>query len=352
VRLRRSTPGKPGWTRRRSGKGFVYLDENGTRLSDSDLVQRIRELVIPPAWQEVWICPWPNGHLQAVGTDVKGRKQYLYHPQWREDRDHDKHRRILGFAKQLPQARVRVAEDLELSGMPRERTLAIAFRLLDLGLFRIGGEAYAQENNSFGLATLRREHVHVRRGGTVEFSYPAKSGVHRTFSIKDELIAEAVSSLKRRRGGGEELMAWRRGRTWVDMGSADIADYVKDVVSKDSSAKDFRTWHATVLAAVAFAGKSEPTSATALKRTVAQVMREVSGELGNTPAVCRASYVDPRVVKGFEQGTTIRAALRKAHKGGADVEAPGLTGFVGTVVGKALGSLGSGGHGRLFKTDA
>lgn len=319
LRLRRSSPDRPGWTRRRSGRGFTYRDDEGSRLS-AEQVQRIQDLVIPPAWQDVWICPWPNGHLQAVGTDVKGRRQYLYHPQWRQDRDHDKHRRILGFAKQLPQARTRVAEDLELSGMPRERALAIAFRLLDLGLFRIGGEAYAQENNSFGLATLLRSHVRVRAGGQVEFAYPAKSGVHRTFSIADEPIADAVSTLKRRRGGGEELLAWRGTRSWVDLGSADIADYVKEVVSKDSSAKDFRTWHATVLAAVAFAGKASPTSPSGLRKTVSQVMREVAGDLGNTPAVCRASYVDPRVVKGFEQGTTIRAALRR---GGA-VEPPGI----------------------------
>ncbi len=287
-------------------------------MPEVDQVQRIRDLVIPPAWQDVWICPWPNGHLQAVGTDDAGRRQYLYHPQWREERDADKHRRILGFAKRLPEARVRVAEHLQLDGMPREKVLATSFRLLDLGLFRIGGEAYAQENNSFGLATLLKNHVVVHAGGRVVFAYPAKSGVHRSFSIKDELIADAVRSLKRRRGGGEELLAWRRGRSWVDLASADIAEYIKDVVSKDSSAKDFRTWHATVLAAVAFAGKDAPSSQTALKRTVSQVMREVSGELGNTPAVCRASYVDPRVVKGFQNGVTIRAALRRAAKDSGD----------------------------------
>ncbi|WP_285620047.1 hypothetical protein [Kineosporia sp. NBRC 101677] len=314
MRLRRSSPERPGWTRRRSGKGFVYLDEQRVRLAEAEQVQRIRDLVIPPAWQDVWICPWPNGHLQAVGTDAAGRRQYLYHPQWRESRDADKHVKVLDFARRLPTARLRVAEHLEMPGMPRERALAIAFRLLDVGLFRIGGEAYAEENNSFGLATLRREHVRVRRGGVVEFSYPAKSGVHRVFSISDEPIADAVSTLKRRRGGGEELLAWHRDRSWVDLGSTDISHYVKAVVARDASAKDFRTWHATVLAAIAFAGLEGPTSATAAKRAVSRVMREVSEQLGNTPAVCRASYVDPRVVAGFQQGTTVRAAVARAAR--------------------------------------
>ncbi|MBT0769579.1 DNA topoisomerase IB [Kineosporia sp. J2-2] len=315
MRLRRSTPDRPGWTRRRSGRGFVYLDADGQRLTDAEQVRRIRELVIPPAWQEVWICPWPNGHLQAVGTDVKGRRQYLYHPRWREDRDHDKHRRMLDFAHDLPAARVRVAEHLELPGMPRERVLAAAFRMLDLGLFRIGGEAYAQENNSFGLATLRKDHARVRSGSVVDFAYPAKSGVRRVFSIDDEPIVDVVRTLRRRRGGGDELLAWRRGRAWVDLASSDISAYVKEVVSPGASAKDFRTWHATVLAAIAFAGRPGAQSPTALKRAVAQVMREVSGELGNTPAVCRASYVDPRVARGFQQGTTIRSALRRVPEG-------------------------------------
>lgn len=340
MRLRRSSPDKPGWTRRRSGKGFVYLDSHGTRLGDVEQVQRIRDLVIPPAWQDVWICPWPNGHLQAVGTDVKGRKQYLYHPQWREERDHDKHRRILGFAKRLPEARIRVGEHLDLPGMPRERVLATAFRMLDLGLFRIGGEAYTQENNSFGLATLRKEHVQIHGRSTVEFAYPAKSGVRRTFSIEDKPIAEAVSTLKRRRGGGSELLAWRGRSGWVDLVSSDISGYVKDVVAHDASAKDFRTWHATVLAAIAFAGKQEPASPTALKKTVAQVMREVAGELGNTPAVCRASYVDPRVVKGFQQGTTIRSALRQAHKGAEDAQPPGIDEAVERAVLRLLRRIG------------
>jgi DNA topoisomerase IB len=212
--------------------------------------------------------------------------------------------------------------------------------MLDLGMFRIGGEAYTQENNSFGLATLLKEHVRVHPGGTTEFAYPAKSGVRRTFSIKDEPIAEAVSRLKRRRGGGGELLAWKGGRGWVDLVSSDISAYVKDVVAKDASAKDFRTWHATVLAAIAFAGKDAATSKTALKKAVTQVMREVSQELGNTPAVCRASYVDPRVVKGFQQGTTIRAALRKAHQESVDDRPPGMDEAVERAVLRLLRRIG------------
>jgi DNA topoisomerase I len=313
ARLRRTSPDRPGWTRRRSGTGFVYLDEQGRRIGDPLQLQRIRELAIPPAWRDVWICPYPNGHLQAVGTDDRGRRQYLYHPQWHQERALEKHARVLEFARRLPAARERVLADLALPGMPRERALATAFRLLDLGLFRVGGESYAEENGSYGLATLRKDHVRLHRG-TVRFEYLAKSGVRRSIGISDEQIAPVIRSLKRRRGGGEELLAWRSGRGWSDLASADINEYVKDVIDPQASAKDFRTWHATVLAALALSNVPAPRSPTAARRAVAAAMREVAEQLGNTPAVCRASYVDPRVIARFGDGTTIRTAVERALK--------------------------------------
>ncbi|GAB2684217.1 DNA topoisomerase IB [Thalassiella azotivora] len=314
VRLRTVSPSGRGWTRRRNGRGFRYLDAQGSPLCPDDLL-RCKELVIPPAWKDVWICPHPNGHIQAVGTDDAGRRQYLYHPEWRRQRDADKHERVLTIAARLPRARQRVAEHLALDGMPREKALATAFRLLDLGFFRIGGESYAEANGSFGLATIRREHVRVE-GDSVVFEYVAKSGKERYVAIADEDVLAAVRTLLRRRGGGEELLAYKLGRQWHDVTSADVNEYVKDVVGGEVSAKDFRTWHATVLAAVALAVSAPAASSpTARKRAVARAMQEVAHYLGNTPTVARASYVDPRVVDLFEDGVTIERSLRRLGEG-------------------------------------
>jgi len=316
VRLRRVSPDRPGWTRRRSGRGFVYLDESGTRISDPEQIERLRGLVVPPAWRDVWLCPYPNGHLQAVGTDERGRRQYLYHPQWQLIRAREKHARVLEFAQALPTARFRVSEHLALPGMPRERVLAAAFRLLDLGLFRIGSESYAEENGSYGLATVQKSHVRIS-GGVAVFDYVAKSGLRRRVRIADEDVVTVLGALKRRRGGGPDLLAWQHGREWSDLVSSDINGYVKELVGPHSSAKDFRTWHATVLAAVALAQAERPRSQAAAKRAVAQAMREVSAQLGNTPTVCRSSYVDPRVIDRFHEGATIRQALKNGSLGSA-----------------------------------
>ncbi|WP_345711547.1 DNA topoisomerase IB, partial [Kineococcus glutinatus] len=310
-RLRRSSPSGPGFTRRRAGRGWVYLDEHGERITDPGVVERIERLAVPPAYTDVWICPWPNGHLQAVGTDDRGRRQYRYHELWRAQRDRLKHDRVLEVAAELPRAREVVAGHLALPGMPRERALATAFRLLDLGFFRVGGESYAEENGSYGLATLRRDHVHERHGELV-FSYVAKSGKDRSLVVADPDVRAAVRSLKRRRGGGEDLLAWREpDGSWHDVTSGDVNGYLHEVIGPDVSAKDFRTWHATVLAAVALAVSVQVAgSPTARKRAVARAVREVSEYLGNTPAVCRASYVDPRVVDLFGDGVTIEPVLR------------------------------------------
>ena len=307
-RLRTVSPKDPGWTRRRAGKGFIYLDTAGARLAPEE-AERCRMLVIPPAWEKVWICPVPNGHLQAVGTDDAGRRQYLYHEQWRIKRDQAKHDRVLAVAARLPAARRKVAKDLKLEGMPYERALGTAFRLLDLGFFRIGGEAYAEANNSYGLATIRREHVSIE-GSTVVFDYVAKSGQERYVALADDLVRQAVRDLLRRRSGGPELLAYRENGTWHDVSSADINAYIKEKVGEDVSAKDFRTWHGTVIAAVALAGANEKArTAAARKRAVSSAMKQVAEYLGNTPAVARKSYVDPRVVDLFHDGVTIAPTL-------------------------------------------
>jgi len=313
-RLRRVSAESPGWTRRRNGSGFAYFDEHGGRLGPDD-VARCRALVIPPAWKEVWICPYPTGHLQAVGTDEAGRRQYLYHPAWREQRDTAKHARVLDVATRLPVARRKVTQHLDLPGMPRERALALAFRLLDLGFFRIGGEGYAEEYGSYGLATIEKQHVKLK-GDEVFFEYVAKSGQERQVVVRDDAVRDAVGMLKRRRGGGAGLLAYRDGRQWCDVTSDDINAYVKEVVGGDVSAKDFRTWHGTVLAAVALAGKLEDrASPTKRKRAVATAMKEVAESLGNTPAVARSSYVDPKVVRQYEAGETIEEALEDTRPG-------------------------------------
>jgi DNA topoisomerase-1 len=317
MRLRTVSPNQPGWTRRRAGRGFVYVDESGARLGGV-AIQRCRELVIPPAWREVWICPYDNGHIQAIGTDDAGRRQYLYHPEWRRKQDEAKHDRVLILAQRLPRARNRVAADMELRGMPRDKALATAFRLLDLGLFRVGGEAYAEDNDSYGLATLRREHVR-RSGGRVMFEFMAKSGQEQLITVADDAVRAAVETLRRRRDGSGELLAWRDRAGWHDISSSDINAYLKDVIGSEVSAKDFRTWHATVLAAVGLAVSTHAAeTSTARKRAIARVMREVGDYLGNSPAVARASYVDPRVIDLFEDGITIEPTLRRIGEDAGD----------------------------------
>lgn len=302
-RLRTVSPNTPGWRRRRSGRGFTYLDEHGRRLEASD-VERVRSLAIPPAWKDVWICPHANGHLQAVGTDDAGRRQYLYHPDWRVRRDRLKFDRVLAMAPRLPAARRVVARDLRREGMPLERAAALAVRLLDLGYFRIGSDVYADINGSFGLTTLEKRHVR-KQGPRLVFRYEGKSGIEQSVEVEDPHVLAALDSLRRRRGGSDRLLAHRVGRRWRDLDAAAVNLYLADLLD-DLTAKDFRTWHATVLAAAALAASEEPAdSARARRRAVAAALGEVADYLGNTPAVARSSYVDPRVLDLHESGTTI-----------------------------------------------
>ncbi|HEX4519112.1 MAG TPA: hypothetical protein VH063_05975 [Gaiellaceae bacterium] len=307
-RLRHVDCGGPGLTRRRFGRGFGYLDEHGNPIRDEEVVERITALAIPPAWRDVWICPYANGHLQAVGTDDAGRRQYLYHPRWREHRDREKFETMLAFGRGLPAVRGRVAKHLRRQGLSRERVLACAVGLLDQGLFRVGGEEYADENGSYGLATLERRHVTLDHGAIV-FDYEGKTGRRQVHRVSDPALYRVARELTRSRRRDPRFLAYRNGSGLVDVRSDEINAYVKELAGDEFSAKDFRTWHATVLAAVTLALAGEPPGATARKRALKDAICTVSDSLGNTPAVCRASYVDPRVIDRFAAGRTIADTL-------------------------------------------
>jgi DNA topoisomerase I len=312
VRLRTVSPGSKGWTRRRVGKGFTYLDEAGAKLAPEQ-VARIKSLVIPPAWENVWICPVPNGHIQAVGIDAAGRKQYLYHPQWRIQRDAAKFDRVLQVGSQLTRTRAAVLEHIALDGMPLERAAATAVRLLDLGYFRIGSDAYADDNGSFGLTTLERRHV-KRVKGRLVFCFTGKSGVEHCIEIDDPLSVAAVETMRRRRGSDARLLAYKDASRWSALDAARVNEYLRTSTGGEMTAKDFRTWHATVLAAASLAASSEPgDTKTSRKRAIRNAMVEVSEYLGNTPAIAKSSYVDPRIIDLYEGGTTIAAAVRRPY---------------------------------------
>ncbi|MBA3801959.1 MAG: DNA topoisomerase IB [Acidimicrobiia bacterium] len=313
ARLRRVSAAAPGWTRRRAGKGFTFWDQDGRRLSGRD-VERIKSLVIPPAWQEVWICPVDNGHLQAVGTDEAGRRQYLYHPVWREQRDRKKFTRVTEVAAKLPAARRTVTRDLGIEGMPRERVAAIAVRLLDLGYFRIGNDVYTDQHGSFGLTTLEKRHVRKDRDRLM-FTFTGKSGIEHSIEIDDADVIDALDVLRRRRGGGDKLLAFRDERRWSDLDAVHVNRYLDDLIGGDLTAKDFRTWHATVLAAAALAMSDEPGDTKASRtRAVREAVKEVAEYLGNTPTIARNSYIDPRVIDRYEEGVTIRDVAERAHR--------------------------------------
>lgn len=315
MRVRRSNPSGPGIRRVRRGRGFTYQDADGNRVTDEAVLARIDELVIPPAWRKVWICPHPDGHIQAVGIDAAGRRQYLYHQRWREERDEEKHDRVLAMAARLPAWRDQVQADLTERGVGRRRAEAVALRLLDRAVFRVGGEEYAAENGTYGVATLLRSHVRLR-DTALTFDYPAKGGIRRVVTVDDADLATAVRALRRVRRGPGRLLVYRDGDAIRELHANDVNARFKELAGEDCSAKDLRTWGATVLAAAAFAEHDVPGSRRGRARVEAAVMRAVSEELGNTPAVARASYVDPRVVRAWAEGRTIRAALRRAGKCG------------------------------------
>jgi DNA topoisomerase-1 len=327
--LRRSNCAAPGIARRRRGRGFEYRDPAGERIDDPKALERIGGLTIPPAWREVWICIDPRGHLQATGLDAAGRKQYLYHERWRVHRDRMKFDSMLAFGQALPRLRRRVDRDLAFdtatraarlvpSELSRERVLACAVRLLDLGFFRIGSEDYAEQNESYGLTTMLRRHVTIE-GSELMFDFPAKSGQRRVQAIADGQALAVIAALKRRRSGSQ-LLAHRGADGWVEVHAEDVNAYIKRHSGGAFTAKDFRTWNATVLAAVALAGAGgRGGSRAARERTVVKAVRTVAAYLGNTPAVCRASYVDPRVIDRYLAGVTIAPTLAELPAGAPEL---------------------------------
>src|SRR3954453_19152099 len=303
-RLRRSDCSGPGISRRRRGGGFSYLDPEGGRVADEDTLERIRGLAIPPAWRDVWICSDPYGHIQATGLDEAGRKQYLYHERWQLRAAQLKFESMREFAAELPRLRRAVKKDLAREGMPRRRALACAVRLLDLGFFRIGSEEYAEANESYGVATVLREHVSIE-GEEVVFDFPAKSGQRRVQSIRDPEVKAALEAMRRRRSGPDDLLVFREDGVWRDVRSEGVNAYLREKAGEEFSAKDFRTWHGTVLAAIELAREGAPSSRGGAERAIRAAIKRVSERLGNTPAVCRGSYVDPRVLDRFRDGKTI-----------------------------------------------
>ena len=331
-RLRRSDCATPGFSRRRRGRGFEYLDPDGEHIDDPEVLERIAALAIPPAWREVWICMDPRGHLQATGLDAAERKQYLYHEDWRTHRDRQKFDAMLDFGHTLPRLRRRVQRDLRSvaehrSGPLAARelscpvVLACSVRLLDLGFFRIGSEDYAERNESYGLTTMLRKHVTVSDGELV-FDFPAKSGQRRIQTIADHEVAQVVAALKHRRGASQ-LLAYRdTAERWVEVHSDEVNRYIKRHAGGEFSAKDFRTWNATVLAAVALAAKEHKGSRAQRERNVRGAIETVAAYLGNTPAVCRASYVDPRVIDRYYAGVTIAATIDELPAESLDLSKP------------------------------
>ena len=324
-RLRRTDSSRPGLTRVRAGRGFSYRTADGTAVADAELRGRIEHLAIPPAWTDVWISPYDNGHIQATGLDAAGRRQYIYHPTWREQKDRIKFDRALALAESLPTARRFVTRDLRVAGAGRDRVLAAAFRMLDTGSLRVGSERYAQEHGSHGLSTLLCAHATVS-GDTVALAFPGKSGQDWDSDIRDADLAAVVRSLKRR-GGRARLLAWRpevggaeeARAAWHPLRATEINEYVKERAGDEFTAKDFRTLHGTVAAAVSLARSGPQASASRQSRSLALAMRDAADVLGNTPAVAKSSYVDPRLVDAYRHGETIDPA--RVHAAESEVRA-------------------------------
>ena len=313
-RLRRSDCSSAGIDRRRRGRGFSYTGPAGRRLRDPETLLRIKELAIPPAWEDVWICPDPLGHLQATGVDAAGRKQYLYHPRWREAQDRKKFEHMVEFARALPSLRRRVLRALRTGdGADEKRVLACAIRLLDVGLFRVGSEEYADDEGGIGLATVPKDGVTVSASELV-FDYRAKGGLRRVQAVQDPPVIDVITTLKRRRGG-DQLLAYKERGRWHDVRSEQINEHLKDLIGDEYSAKDFRTWNATVLAAVSLAADGRAaTSAAARKRAINGAVRGVSEVLGNTPAVSAALIYRPPRVRSLPLGMDDRRRARSDRR--------------------------------------
>jgi DNA topoisomerase-1 len=310
--LRYVTQTTSGIRRRRIGKAFSYIGPDGRRVRDGDTLGRIRALAIPPAWREVWICPSPHGHIQAVGRDARGRKQYRYHPRWREIRDETKYARLLAFARALPRIRRRVGRDLARPGLVREKVLATVVRLLETTLIRVGNEEYARANGSFGLTTMRDHHVAVR-GSTLRFRFNGKSGREHEVGVRDPRLARIVKRCQEL--PGYELFQYVDDagvRQTID--SADVNAYLRDVAGDDFTAKDFRTWAGTVLAALALQETAKFESTRQARRNITQAIERVARQLGNTPSISRRCYVHPAVLEAYLDGMTVRTLQERTER--------------------------------------
>jgi DNA topoisomerase-1 len=303
AKLRYVTDAMPGIRRVRAGRSYFYRDADGKPVRDPDELRRIRALVIPPAWTDVWICPIPNGHLQATGRDARGRKQYRYHPRWRQVRDESKYEHMLEFARVLPRIRERVERDLSRPGLPRDKVLAALVRLLETTYVRVGNDEYARENNSFGLTTMRDRHATID-GSTVRFKFVGKSGKQHDIDLHDRRLASVVKRC--RDVPGQRLFQYVEDdgeRRTVD--STDVNDYLREITGADVTAKDFRTWYGTVLAALALQ-ELEAVDSTQVKQNVVQAIESVAQRLGNTPAICRKCYVHPEILNAYMDGDLLR----------------------------------------------
>jgi DNA topoisomerase-1 len=309
--LRYTHDDKPGIRRVKSGRAFRYLDARGKPVKLKDL-KRIRSLVIPPAWTDVWICPDAHGHLQATGRDARGRKQYRYHPKWREVRDGTKYGRLIEFGRALPVLRRRTDADLRRAGLPREKVLAAVVKLLEKTFIRVGNEEYARDNHSFGLTTMRDKHVRFS-GSTVRFIFRGKSGVEHELELDDRRLAKIVKQC--RDLPGQELFQYRNERGAVtDIGSADVNAYLKDVTGEDFTSKDFRTWAGTVLAATLLRDYEKVDSAARAKKNIVSAIEQVAKRLGNTRAVCRKCYVHPAVIDAYLDGSMMKTVAQRARR--------------------------------------
>jgi DNA topoisomerase I len=306
---------RPGIRRVRAGKGFRYVGPDGRAVRDAETLKRIRSLVIPPAWTDVWICPVPNGHLQASGRDARGRKQYRYHPRWRETRDATKYDRMTAFGLALPAIRARTEADLALPGLPRPKVLAGVVRLLETTLMRVGNEEYARANGSYGLTTLRDRHVEVN-GAAVRFHFRGKSGVRHAVDVNDRRLARLIRRCQDL--PGHELFQYvdDEGATRT-IDSADVNEYLREIAGSEFTAKDFRTWGGTVRVAEALLACEACERLTRRKRNVVAAIAATARRLGNTVAVCRKCYVHPAVIEAYLDGSLAEALGRPAEKNGA-----------------------------------
>jgi len=300
----------PGILRRRAGKGFAYRLPGGGPVRDTAVLKRIRALAIPPAWTQVWICPRADGHIQATGRDARGRKQYRYHPRWRAVRDAVKYDHMLDFARALPGIRTRVKADMARPGLPREKVLATVVHLLDTTLIRVGNDDYAKQNRSYGLTTLRNRHVAVE-GATLRFTFKGKSGRSWELDIRDRRVARIVRACQEL--PGQELFGYRDAEGEPrDVGSADVNAYLREIAGREVTAKDFRTWAGTVLAAVALREFEAVDRQAAAKRNLRAAIERVAARLGNTPTICRQCYVHPAVLESYLEGSLAEEAGQEA----------------------------------------